>query len=68
MPTPEEYDKSRNEIRQQIREKLGMKVPDSGINLPPLLTESEEQEKQVGEQILEELKAIKEILRRLLEN
>ena len=29
MPTPEEYDRSRNEIQQQIRDKLGMRVPGS---------------------------------------
>tara|TARA_B100001013_G_scaffold32868_1_gene17802 strand:+ start:669 stop:875 length:207 start_codon:yes stop_codon:yes gene_type:complete len=67
MPTPEQYDKSRDEIRQQIRETLGMKVPESSSNLPSMKNEVPDNDKPVDVQILEEIKAIKEILQKLLD-
>ena len=65
MPTPEQYDKSRNEIRQEIRKKLGMKVPESDSQ--SVIQKSKDETKPVDIQILEEIKAIKEILKKLLD-
>jgi len=65
MPTPKQYDKSRNKIRQEIREKLGMRVPESDSQ--SVIQKSKEETKPVDVQILEEIKAIKEILKKLLD-
>ena len=65
MPTPEQYDKSRNEIRQEIRKKLGMKVPESDSQ--SVIQKSKDETKPVDIQILEEIKAIKEILKKFLD-
>ena len=53
MPTPEQYDKSRNEIRQEIRKKLGMKVPESDSQ--SVIQKSKDETKPVDIQILEEI-------------
>ena len=67
MPTPEEYDRSRNEIQQQIRDKLGMRVPGSQFKSSSMKGKTEDKEKTIDVQILEEIKSIKEILKQLLE-
>lgn len=67
MPTPEEYDRSRNEIQQQIRAKLGMRVPGSQFKSSSMKGKTEDKEKSIDVQILEEIKSIKEILKQLLE-
>ena len=67
MPTPEEYDRSRNEIQQQIRDKLGMRVPGSQFKSSSMKGKMEDKEKPIDVQILEEIKSIKEILKQLLE-
>ena len=67
MPTPEQYDKSRNKIRQQIRESLGMRVPESNSKLGSIINERNDDSKPIDVQILEELKAIKELLQKLLD-
>ena len=67
MPTPEEYEQSRNEIRQQIRETLGMRVPESDSKLPSVKKEKQDVSNSIDVQILEELKAIKSLLQKLLD-
>ena len=67
MPTPEQYDQSRNKIRQQIRESLGMRVPESNSKLGSIINERHVDSKPIDVQILEELKAIKELLQKLLD-
>jgi len=67
MPTPEEYDRSRNAIQQQIRDKLGMRVPGSQFKSSSMKGKTEDKEKPIDVQILEEIKSIKEILKQLLE-
>lgn len=67
MPTPEEYEQSRNEIRQQIRETLGMRVPESGTKLPSVKNEKQDVSNPIDVQILKELKAIKSLLQKLLD-
>ena len=67
MPTPEEYEQSRNEIRQQIRETLGMRVPESDSKLPSVKNEKQDVSNSIDVQILEELKAIKSLLQKLLD-
>ena len=67
MPTPEEYEQSRNEIRQQIRETLGMRVPESDSELPSVNNEKQNVSNPIDVQILKELKAIKSLLQKLLD-
>ena len=67
MPTPEEYEQSRNKIRQQIRETLGMRVPESDSKLPFAKNEQQDVSNSIDFQILEELKAIKSLLQKLLD-
>ena len=67
MPTPEEYEQSRNEIRQQIRETLGMRVPESDSKLPSVKNEKQDVSNSIDVQILEELKTIKSLLQKLLD-
>ncbi len=67
MPTPEEYEQSRNEIRQQIRETLGMRVPESGTKSPSVKNEKQDVSNPIDVQILKELKAIKSLLQKLLD-
>ena len=67
MPTPEEYEQSRNEIRQQIRETFGMRVPESDSELPSVNNEKQNVSKPIDVQILKELKAIKSLLQKLLD-
>ena len=67
MPTPEEYEQSRNEIRQQIRETLGMRVPESNSKLPSVNNEKQNVSNPIDVQILKELKAIKSLLQKLLD-
>nr|AIF11770.1 hypothetical protein [uncultured marine thaumarchaeote KM3_53_E03] len=67
MPTPEEYEQSRNEIRQQIRETLGMRVPESDSKLPSVKKEKQDVSNSIDVQILEELKTIKSLLQKLLD-
>ncbi len=67
MPTPEEYEQSRNEIRQQIRETLGMRVPESDSTLSSVNNEKQNVSNPIDVQILKELKAIKSLLQKLLD-
>ena len=67
MPTPEEYEQSRNEIRQQIRETLGMRVPESDSKLPSVKKDKQDVSNSIDVQILVELKAIKSLLQKLLD-
>ena len=66
MPTPEQYEQSRNQIRQQIREKLGMKTPSLGTRLDDTVTEPNKDPNPLETQILEELRQIKLLLQKLV--
>ena len=67
MPTPNEYDKSRDEIRKNIRETLGMRVPTSTNTSPPISKEEIDETKSIDSQILQELQQIKILLKQLVE-
>ena len=66
MPTPEQYEQSRNQIRQQIREKLGMKTPSLETRLDDTVTEPNNDSNPLETQILEELRQIKLLLQKLV--
>ena len=66
MPTPEQYEQSRNQIRQQIREKLGMKTPSLETRLDDTVTEPNKDPNPLETQILEELRQIKLLLQKLV--
>tara|TARA_Y100001960_G_C14127734_1_gene565333 strand:+ start:59 stop:265 length:207 start_codon:yes stop_codon:yes gene_type:complete len=66
MPTPEQYEQSRNQIRQQIREKLGMKTPSLETRLDDTVTEPNNDPNPLETQILEELRQIKLLLQKLV--
>tara|TARA_B100000029_G_scaffold240706_1_gene237875 strand:- start:885 stop:1091 length:207 start_codon:yes stop_codon:yes gene_type:complete len=66
MPTPEQYEQSRNQIRQQIREKLGMKTPSLETRLDDTVTEPNNDPNPLEAQILEELRQIKLLLQKLV--
>ena len=67
MPTPNEYDKSRDEIRKNIRETLGMRVPTSTNTSIPIGKEETVETKSIDSQILQELQQIKILLKQLVE-
>ncbi len=67
MPTPNEYDKSRDEIRKNIRETLGMRVPTSTNTSKPISKEETVETKSIDSQILQELQQIKILLKQLVE-
>ena len=66
MPTPEQYEQSRNQIRQQIRDKLGMKTPSLETRLDDTVTEPNKDPNPLETQILEELRQIKLLLQKLV--
>ena len=66
MPTPEQYEQSRNQIRQQIRAKLGMKIPSLETRLDDTVTEPNKDPNPLETQILEELRQIKLLLQKLV--
>ena len=67
MPTPNQYDKSRDEIRKNIRETLGMRVPTSANTSLPISKEEIVETKSIDSQILQELQQIKILLKQLVE-
>ena len=67
MPTPNQYDKSRDEIRKNIRETLGMRVPTSTNTSIPIGKEETVETKSIDSQILQELQQIKILLKQLVE-
>ena len=67
MPTPNQYDKSRDEIRKNIRESLGMRVPTSTNTSIPIGKEETVETKSIDSQILQELQQIKILLKQLVE-
>ena len=67
MPTPNEYDKSRDEIRKNIREALGMRVPISTDTSLPISKDEKVETKSIDSQILQELQQIKILLKQLVE-
>ena len=67
MPTPNQYDKSRDEIRKNIRETLCMRVPTSTNTSIPISKEETVETKSIDFQILQELQQIKILLKQLVE-
>ena len=67
MPTPNQYDKSRDEIRKNIRETLGMRVPTSTNTSLHISKEETVETKSIDFQILQELQQIKILLKQLVE-
>ena len=67
MPTPNQYDKSRDEKRKNIRETLGMRVPTSTNTSIPIGKEETVETKSIDSQILQELQQIKILLKQLVE-